>query len=189
VDAVRVVGVAGLLAGTFSMTAGELVSVRAHGELVRHEIDAERGELAERPEREQRELAGMYRARGVPVADAETVARILMANPEVALDTHSRLEPGVNPDNAGSSEQAAIVSFASFSVGAVAPVAPVAAAVLRERLTAELGSIVIGILAVVSLGRPSGRSRAKAFCAPPGVSCLSPPQSPTGRSSAWGSRP
>jgi vacuolar iron transporter family protein len=153
VSAVRVVGVAGLLAGAFSMAAGELVSVRAHDELVRHEIHVEREELAEYPEREQRELAGMYRARGVPAADAETVSRILMANPEVALDTHARLELGVNPDNAGSSRQAAIVSFASFSVGAILPLLPW---FFTSGVAAVLSSIVIGVIASASLGATVG---------------------------------
>ncbi len=61
--AVRVAGIAGLLAGAFSMAAGELVSVRAHDDLVKHEIDVERDELSGDPVGEQWELAGMYRAR------------------------------------------------------------------------------------------------------------------------------
>jgi VIT1/CCC1 family predicted Fe2+/Mn2+ transporter len=153
VSAVRVVGVAGLLAGAFSMAAGELVSVRAHDELVQHEIDVERGELADDPEREQRELAGMYRARGVPAADADTVARILMSNPKVALDTHARLELGVNPDSGGSSRQAAVVSFASFSVGAILPLLPW---FLVSGIAAVFASIVIGALAALALGATIG---------------------------------
>src|ERR1700722_12326633 len=106
VSTVRLAGVAGLLAGAFSMAAGELVSVRAQDELVQREIDVERTELAEEPEAERRELAAMYRARGVPARDAETVARILSANHEVALDTHPRLELGINPDAGGSAGRA-----------------------------------------------------------------------------------
>jgi hypothetical protein len=117
--AVRIAGVAGMLAGAFSMAAGELVSVKAHDELVQHEIDVERAELADDPAGEQRELAAMYRARGVAAKDADTVARILMATPEVALDTHVRLELGVDPDSAGSSRQAAVVSFFGFSLAVV----------------------------------------------------------------------
>ena len=78
VAAVRLAGVAGLLAGVFSMAAGELVSVKAHDELVQHEIDVERRGLSDDPVGEQRELAGMYRARGVPAADADTVARLFL---------------------------------------------------------------------------------------------------------------
>jgi VIT1/CCC1 family predicted Fe2+/Mn2+ transporter len=62
--AVRLAGVAGLLAGAFSMAAGELVSVKAHDELVQHEIAVERNELTNDPQGEQRELAAIYQARG-----------------------------------------------------------------------------------------------------------------------------
>lgn len=151
--AVRVAGVAGLLAGAFSMAAGELVSVKAHDELVQHEIDVERGELSDDPVGERRELASMYRARGVPAGDADTVARILMANPEVALDTHARLELGVDPDDSGSSRQAAAVSFLSFSVGAILPLLPW---FFISGLAAVLTSIVIGATAAVALGAVIG---------------------------------
>jgi len=151
--AVRIAGIAGLLAGAFSMAAGELVSVRAHDDLVRHEIDVERGELSEDPAGEQRELAGMYRARGVPAEDAETVARILMANPDVALDTHARLELGVDHDDPGSSWQAAVVSFSSFSVGAILPLIPW---FFSSGTAAVLASVLIGASAAVALGAAIG---------------------------------
>ena len=76
-SAVRLAGVAGLLAGAFSMAAGELVSVRAQQEMVDREVQVERRELAEDPEGERQELAGMYRAQGLSAEDAETVAGIL----------------------------------------------------------------------------------------------------------------
>lgn len=152
-SAVRVAGVAGLLAGAFSMAAGELVSVKAHDELVQHEIDVEHAELVDDPAGEQRELAAMYRGRGVPPTDAETVARILMATPKVALDTHVRLELGVDPDNAGSSRQAAVVSFLSFAGGAVLPLLPW---FFTSGPGAVLASIIIGALAAVVLGAAVG---------------------------------
>ncbi len=142
-----------MLAGAFSMAAGELVSVKAHDELVQHEIDVERTELAEDPVGEQRELAAMYRARGVPAADADTVARILMANPEVALDTHVRLELGVDPENTGSSRQAAVVSFFSFSAGAILPLLPW---FFTGGTGAVLASVVIGASAALVLGGAIG---------------------------------
>lgn len=152
-SAIRVAGVAGLLAGAFSMAAGELVSVKAHDELVQHEIDVERGELSNDPVGEQRELAAMYRPRGVPTDDADTVARILMANPELALDTHARLELGIDPDDAGSSRQAAVVSFVSFSVGAILPLSPW---FFASGIVAVLTSVIIGALAAVILGAAVG---------------------------------
>jgi len=95
----------------------------------------------------------MYRARGVPAKDADTVARILMAVPEVALDTHVRLELGVDPDDAGSSREAAVVSFLSFSVGAVLPLLPW---FFTSGFAALLASIIIGASAAVALGAAIG---------------------------------
>jgi VIT1/CCC1 family predicted Fe2+/Mn2+ transporter len=76
-----------------------------------------------------------------------------MASPEVALDTHVRLELGVNPDDAGSSRQAAVVSFLSFAGGAVLPLLPW---FFASGLTAVLASIVIGASAAVGLGAAIG---------------------------------
>ena len=120
---------------------------------MQHEIDVERAELADDPVGEQRELAAMYRARGVTPADADTVARILMAVPDVALDTHVRLELGVDPDDPGSSREAAAVSFLSFSLGAVLPLLPW---FFSSGLAAVIASVVIGASAALALGAAIG---------------------------------
>ena len=93
----------------------------------------EREELAEAPDAERRELAAMYRARGVPPQDADTVARILSANVSVALDTHARLELGIDPDASGSARQAGAVSFIAFGVGALLPSCPGSSPAAPER--------------------------------------------------------
>lgn len=121
---VRLAGVAGLLAGAFSMAAGELVSVRAQKELALRELQIEREELAQDPEAEMHELAALYRARGVPRDDAMTVAKILSANSVLALDSHARLELGIDPEEAGSPVRASAFSFVSFTVGAILPLFP-----------------------------------------------------------------
>jgi len=150
---VRLAGVAGLLAGAFSMAAGELVSIRAQHELLQRELQVEREELAEEPEAERRELAAMYRARGVPAVDAETVARILSANDTVALDTHARLELGIDPDAAGSAGKAGAASFVAFAVGAVLPLMPW---FFVHGGAAVMGSVIIGAMAALLLGAVIG---------------------------------
>jgi VIT1/CCC1 family predicted Fe2+/Mn2+ transporter len=152
-SAVRLAGVAGLLAGAFSMAAGELVSVRAQQEMVDREVQVERQELAEDPEGERRELAGMYRAQGLSAEDANTVARILSANPDVALDTHARLELGIDPQAPGSAWRAAISSFLAFSVGAILPLFPW---FLTTGSTAVIASVIIGGIAALALGATIG---------------------------------
>lgn len=159
-SAVRLAGVAGLLAGAFSMAAGELVSVRAQAELVQREIEVERNELANAPEEEQAELASMYRARGVPDDDAQTVARILSANQHLALDTHARLELGVDPAVQASPRKAALASFASFAIGALLPLFPWffsvgTAAVVASVVVATLSALVLG----AAIGSFTGRGR------------------------------
>lgn len=146
---VRLAGVAGLLAGAFSMAAGELVSVRAQRELAEKELDVERRELADEPEAELRELAAMYRARGVPDQDAMTVARILSANESVALDTHARLELGIDPDESGAPARAAVFSFVAFTLGAILPLFPW---FFTGGTTGVILSIVIGAVFALILG-------------------------------------
>ena len=152
-SAVRLAGVAGLLAGAFSMAAGELVSVRAQQEMVEREVQVESQELADDPEGEREELAGMYRAQGLSAEDANTVARILSVDPEIALDTHARLELGVDPEAPGSAWRAAISSFLSFSVGAILPLFPW---FFTEGSTAVIASVIIGAIAALALGAAIG---------------------------------
>jgi VIT1/CCC1 family predicted Fe2+/Mn2+ transporter len=152
-SAVRLAGVAGLLAGAFSMAAGELVSVRAQQEMVEREVQVERQELADDPEGERGELAGMYRAQGLSAEDATTVARILSANPDIALDTHARLELGVDPEAPGSAWQAAVMSFLSFSVGAILPLFPW---FFTTGSRAVIVSVIIGAIAALALGATIG---------------------------------
>jgi VIT1/CCC1 family predicted Fe2+/Mn2+ transporter len=152
-SAVRLAGVASLLAGAFSMAAGELVSVRAQQEMVDREIQVERQELAEDPEGERRELAGMYRAQGLSAEDANTVARILSTNPDIALDTHARLELGVDPEAPGSAWRAAVSSFLAFSVGAVLPLFPW---FITTGSAAVIASVIIGAIAALALGAAIG---------------------------------
>jgi vacuolar iron transporter family protein len=152
-SAVRLAGVAGLLAGAFSMAAGELVSVRAQQEMVEREVQVEREELAEDPAGETRELAGMYRAQGLSAQDADTVARILSANPDIALDTHARLELGVDPEAPGSAWRAAVSSFLSFSVGAILPLFPW---FFIRGTGAVIASVIIGAIAALALGAAIG---------------------------------
>jgi VIT1/CCC1 family predicted Fe2+/Mn2+ transporter len=117
-------GIAGLLAGAFSMAAGEYVSMRSQRELFEYQIGQERDELAEYPEEEAEEIALIYRARGLELEEARTVARKLMSDPEHALDTLAREELGLNPDDLGSPWGAAWTSFLAFAAGALLPLAP-----------------------------------------------------------------
>jgi VIT1/CCC1 family predicted Fe2+/Mn2+ transporter len=150
---VRLAGLAGLLAGAFSMASGELVSVRAQEELVEREVAVERQELADDPGGEQVELTHMYEGKGLPEDKAATVAEILMSNSDIALDSHARLELGIDPDEPHSAGQAAVASFLSFSLGAFIPLFPW---LFWSGLSAIIVSIALGAVAALALGATIG---------------------------------
>ncbi|HMM46907.1 MAG TPA: VIT1/CCC1 transporter family protein [Thiobacillaceae bacterium] len=117
-------GIAGLLAGAFSMAAGEYVSVRAQREMFEYQIGLEREELETYPEEEAAELTLIYTAKGMDPKDARKLADTLIQDPPRALDTLAREELGLNPDDLGSPWTAAISSFSAFTGGATLPLLP-----------------------------------------------------------------
>jgi VIT1/CCC1 family predicted Fe2+/Mn2+ transporter len=146
---VLLAGIAGLLAGAFSMAAGEYVSMRAQRELFENQIAIERGELLEDPEAELKELQMIYESKGLPEAAAATLASRMMADPSIALDTHAREELGLNVKELGSPWGAAIGSFFSFVGGAIIPVLPY---VLFSSKNAFTTSLVFSALAMLGVG-------------------------------------
>jgi VIT1/CCC1 family predicted Fe2+/Mn2+ transporter len=118
-NAVLIAGVAGLVAGSMSMAAGEYVSVSSQSDSERADLARERKELSEHPEFELDELAEIYVMRGVDRDLARQVAGQLMAKD--ALGTHARDELGISEITTARPVQAALASAASFSVGAAMP--------------------------------------------------------------------
>jgi vacuolar iron transporter family protein len=148
---VLVSGIAGLLAGALSMAAGEYVSVRSQREMYEYQIALEREEIAEYPQEEAEELALIYEARGVALAQAREVSQALLARPEQALDVLSREELGLNPDDLGSPSGAAAASFLSFAVGAAVPLIPFLAEMTGRRALAATAALTAIALFAVGL--------------------------------------
>ncbi|MGB8179939.1 MAG: VIT1/CCC1 transporter family protein [Acidimicrobiales bacterium] len=123
-DVVRLAGLAGLVAGAFSMGTGEYLSMRSQKELYEYEIGVERQALSDNPEVERQELKEIFLSRGIDEELAERLSIDLMKNPDLALRTHAREELGIDPSATGSPWTAAISSFLFFSVGAFLPLIP-----------------------------------------------------------------
>lgn len=153
-------GAAGLLAGALSMAAGEFISVRSQREMFEYQIALERAELAEYPEEEAEELALIYQARGVDLAQARAVSHTLLENPQHALDVLAREELGLNPDDLGSPWQAASTSFAAFASGAAVPLLPFLLGLTGTRalLTATLITLAALFAVGLSLSLFTGRA-------------------------------
>jgi len=114
-------GMAGLVAGAFSMALGEFASVDTQNDAVANEVAVEREEIRIHPRAEQAELAQMYEDMGLTRPTAEAMAREVHANPELALKVHVAQELGVDVDDQPSPWVAAISSFLCFAVGGVVP--------------------------------------------------------------------
>jgi vacuolar iron transporter family protein len=159
-------GLAGLLAGAFSMAAGEYISMRSQRESYQREISLEAQELREDPEAEAEELALIYRAKGLDSEQAKQAAVAIMKDREVALDTMAREELGLDPDELGSPWSAAVSSLFAFALGAVVVVLPYLfgsghAALICAIVLAGLALFTVGAAIGVLNGRGAWRSGAR----------------------------
>jgi VIT1/CCC1 family predicted Fe2+/Mn2+ transporter len=150
---VRLAGLAGLVAGGFSMASGEYVSVRAQKELLEYEIDVERRSIEASPVQEQEELRQIFVDRGIEGELAQRLSEDLMRDPEMALRTHAREELGVDPSATGSPWGAAISSLFSFAIGAFIPLLPW---ILTTSGDPIVWSIVLAVLAAAIVGAVIG---------------------------------
>jgi VIT1/CCC1 family predicted Fe2+/Mn2+ transporter len=142
-------GVAGLLAGAFSMAAGEYVSMRTQRELFERLLHIEAHELATEQDEELEELTQIYQRKGFPPELAAQAAEVIHRNPEVALETHAREELGLDPDELGSPWGAAISSFVTFAVGAMVPLLPF---VFGSGVAAAVSAITASGVAIFAVG-------------------------------------
>lgn len=149
-------GLAGLVAGAFSMGTGEYVSVTNQNELVHAEVAVERDMHARFPDAERAELAERFASYGADTATAERMAAAVSADPDRALWLHARDELGVDPRDLPSPLLAGCASLVAFSVGAVWPLLPYLAGF--GALPAALVLTVVALLAGgMAVGRLTGR--------------------------------
>jgi VIT1/CCC1 family predicted Fe2+/Mn2+ transporter len=122
--AVALTGIAGLVAGAFSMALGEYTSVTTQNEQLDAEIRVEEAALRRLPEAEEQELAGFFIKSGMSRATALRAAGEIHRDEVRALRAHIVQELGVDPDERPSPLVAAGASFAMFSLGALVPLLP-----------------------------------------------------------------
>jgi vacuolar iron transporter family protein len=148
--AVLISGLSGLLAGAFSMSIGEWVSVQSARELNLHQIAIESEELKNAPDEEQEELALIYQSKGIDEKTANELATNLMQQSNTALDTLAREELGIDPKELGGSAWgAAITSFFLFAIGAIIPVFPF---IFTGGFTAVGLSLLLSVVGLFGIG-------------------------------------
>ena len=146
-------GIAGVVAGAFSMAAGEYVSVQSQADTERADIAKETRELAEDPHSELLELTHIYVKRGLQPALAREVAEQLTAHD--ALASHARDELGITEALRARPLQAALASAAAFAAGSLLPIAAV---LLAPANRVELVTIATTLLALALSGALAART-------------------------------
>jgi len=154
-------GIAGLTAGALSMAVGEYVSVSAQRDTEKALLDKERRELAEMPEEELAELAGLYQAKGLQPELALEVATQLHAHD--ALAAHAETELGIDPDQLTSPWVAAVSSAVSFTIGSILPLAAIVFAPTDLKIVVTVAAVALALVITGYLsarvgGTPMGRA-------------------------------
>lgn len=148
-SAILTAGLAGLAAGALSMAAGEYVSVSTQRDTELAMLAQERAELADEPEAELAELAGIYEAKGLTPELARQVAEQLTAHD--ALAAHAEAELRLDPGALTNPWRAAFASALAFTLGALVPlfvivIVPEPAEIIVTVAAAVLALVVTGVV-------------------------------------------
>jgi len=146
---VMLAGIAGLLAGALSMALGEWISVKSSQELYENQMAIEMDELETNPEGEERELALIYMAKGIPEEQARAMSAEIMKDKVHAHQVLVKEELGINPEELqGSAMEAALYSFFLFTIGAIIPLAPFFFTNGWMAIALSVGSSAIGLFLI-----------------------------------------
>jgi predicted membrane protein (TIGR00267 family) len=142
-------GIAGLLAGAFSMGVGEYISVQSQRELLDFQVAFQRKQLREAPAQEHAILMRLYTERGFTPERAEEFTDAVFADEDHAVRLLIFEEVGLDARSIGSPLTAGIGSFVAFTSGAFVPLLPF---LVASGTTAFWGSIGLSLLALAILG-------------------------------------
>ena len=121
---ILIAGLAGLIAGAFSMGAGEYISMRSQKDISERLIEIKMLEIQQWPHEQENIIESIYSKKGFTLQESKKIAKNIMQDPQVALDTLLKESVGINPKELGSPWGAAASSFGAFSIGALIPILP-----------------------------------------------------------------
>jgi vacuolar iron transporter family protein len=153
-NSVLIAGMAGLVAGSMSMAAGEYVSVHSQADTEQAELERERAQLKADDKGEHKELTAIYVARGLDPLLAKQVADQLMVHD--ALGAHARDELGISETSRARPVQASLASAGSFAVGAAMPLLVTALAPATALIPLVSGTSLIFLALLGGLAARAG---------------------------------
>ncbi len=155
---IRLAGLAGMVAGGFSMGAGEFLSNRVQNELFEREVNVERKAILADPSGEEAELAEIFLSRGVDAELARRLAADMMSDHELAVRTHAREELGIDTSSENSALKPALWSLPSFMFGALLPLLPY---LFTSAGSVAIWSIIIAAISSLFIGGAIGMATEK----------------------------
>ena len=142
-------GIAGLIAGAFSMGVGEYISVQSQRELLHYQVAFQRKQLRDAPDQERAILRDVYLQRGFTEDEATRFVDVVFEEPEEAVRLMIFEEVGLDERSIGSPLAAAGGSFLAFTAGAIIPLVPY---LLVAGQVAFFSSLLVSLLALAVLG-------------------------------------
>jgi VIT1/CCC1 family predicted Fe2+/Mn2+ transporter len=163
---VLIAGLAGMMASALSMGSGAYLATKAEREVQESEIARERRELQQHPEEEQEELALFYQLKGVPEQEANSLAALLIQQPEHALKTLASEELGLSEQSFPNPWVAALSASLSTAFGAFIPIIPFFftsgyPAIIASFAISTIAHFVIGAAKTIVTGLSPWRSGAE----------------------------
>ena len=149
---ILIAGLAGLVAGAFSMGAGEYISMRSQKDISERIIDIKTLEIEQWPHEQENIIESVYNSKGFTVSESRKIAQKILQKPQVALDTLLKESVGINPEELGSPWGAAIISFAAFSIGALIPILPFVAFGNGSTITISSAFMSLSVLVLTGAG-------------------------------------
>ena len=153
---ILIAGVAGIVAGSISMAAGEYVSVSSQRDSERALIARERQELVDQPDEELLELAEIYQAKGLTASTARLVAKELTAHD--AISAHLEAELGIDERGLTNPWHAAFSSALAFLAGATLPMLAITLPPDGWRIPLAFGASLLALAITGWLGARLGNS-------------------------------
>ncbi|MCY7395730.1 MAG: VIT family protein [Nocardioides sp.] len=157
--AIFTAGLAGLVAGAVSMALGEYISVSNQRDSERSQLALEARELAESPQEELVELAGLYRAKGLSESTALLVATQLSAGD--ALAAHADAELHLDPEELTNAWHASLASAVAFVLGALLPLGAILWAPAGVRVPVTVLAVLSALAVAGVLSARIGGSRVR----------------------------
>ena len=154
--AIFTAGLAGILAGSLSMAAGEYVSVSSQRDTEQAILGREKQELKDFPKEELDELKNIYVSKGLSAKTAEAVAKELTLKDAYAA--HIDAELGIDPENLANPWHAAIASALAFLAGAALPLLAIMLPPQNIRIVVAFISTLIALMLTGALSAKFGRA-------------------------------